>query len=71
MDDARTTRRSSRLLCWSLAGAAAFALGGCLERHEPANPFIGPFGASDSEPFAAVPGAPAGDGGPLAVRQAR
>lgn len=62
MDDVRPGVRVGRLLRWSLAGAALLALGGCLERHEPANPFIGPYGSAEAEPFALAPVVPiAGD----------
>ena len=69
MDDVRTTMRVGRLLSWSLAAAVVLAVGGCAERHEPGNPFIGPYGSATSEPFAVAPAVP-GTAPVLAVRQA-
>lgn len=42
---------------WALLAAAGAALGGCFERHEPSNPFIGPSGGSSEAPFGANPAA--------------
>ena len=36
---------------WLLAAATVLALGGCMERREASNPFIGPYGASQAESF--------------------
>jgi hypothetical protein len=71
MDHARATMKTGLLLRWSLAVAAVLALGGCFERHEPNNPFIGPFGSSTSEPFAMAPTAVPGAEPVLAARQER
>jgi hypothetical protein len=51
-------RGSARAAGWLLLGIAAVALGGCMERHEPANPFIGPFGSATEGSFGALPAAP-------------
>jgi len=47
----------ARAAGWLLLGMAAVALGGCFERHEPANPFIGPFGTAEEGSFSALPAA--------------
>lgn len=44
-------RTSTRLGWWLLAAAAVLALGGCMERRDPHNPFIGPYGSSQAESF--------------------
>lgn len=44
-------RPSLRLGWWLLAVAAALTLGGCMERRDSHNPFIGPYGAAQAEPF--------------------
>ena len=36
---------------WLLAAAAVVALGGCMERRDAHNPFVGPYGSSQAEPF--------------------
>jgi hypothetical protein len=48
----------ARVAGWLLLGIAAVALDGCFERHEPANPFIGPFGDAEEGSFGALPAAP-------------
>jgi hypothetical protein len=55
---------------WLLLGIAVVALDGCFERHEPANPFIGPFGASEESSFAARPPAAPGQDQARAARPA-
>ncbi len=47
----------ARAAGWLLLGCAAAGLGGCFERHEPANPFIGPFGSAEEGSFGALPAA--------------
>jgi hypothetical protein len=44
-------RPSARLGWWLLAAAAVLALGGCGERRDSHNPFIGPYGSSQAESF--------------------
>jgi hypothetical protein len=51
----------ARAAAWLLLGIAAVALGGCFERHEPSNPFIGPFGSSEEGSFGALPAAGSAD----------
>ncbi len=40
-----------RLGWWLLAAAAVLALGGCMERRDSHNPFVGPYGSSQAESF--------------------
>jgi hypothetical protein len=47
----------ARAAGWLLLGIAAMALDGCFERHEPSNPFIGPFGSAEEGSFGALPAA--------------
>ena len=42
---------SARLGWWLLAAAVGLALGGCMERREANNPFVGPYGSSQAESF--------------------
>jgi hypothetical protein len=44
-------RPLARLGWCLLAAAVALALGGCMERRDPHNPFIGPYGSSQAESF--------------------
>ncbi len=43
-----------RIAGWVLLAMAACALGGCWDRHEPSNPFIGPYGSADEGSFGAL-----------------
>jgi|GEM_PF-4737083 hypothetical protein len=48
---------------WILFALSIVLLSGCFERHEPANPFIGPYGDAEEAPFSLlVPQHPAADG---------
>ena len=40
-----------RLGWWLLAAAVVLTLGGCMQRRDPHNPFIGPYGSSQAESF--------------------
>jgi hypothetical protein len=52
--------RPTRAAGWLLLGFAAVALAGCFERHDPGNPFIGPFGDATEGSFGALPAAATG-----------
>jgi hypothetical protein len=44
-------QRDLAWMSWLLVACSALVLSGCFERHEPANPFIGPNGSSEEGPF--------------------